>query len=146
MKPGIRVVRGPDWNSKRQDGGEGFLGTIIFVPKTGSSDKKVTVIWDSGRELRYNAGEDGKYELRVFDTGPAGSYMCSLLIGKYELYHIEPLIFLYGFLIDHPIRYNKIHLCNANNFYWLLRRKKIPCEGLNVVFFICRIHLYRYKT
>jgi len=38
----------------------------------GSGDKKVTVIWDSGRELRYRAGENGKYDLRVFDTAPSG--------------------------------------------------------------------------
>ncbi|KAK3101023.1 hypothetical protein FSP39_000330, partial [Pinctada imbricata] len=69
---GARVVRGPDWSSKKQDNGEGFLGTVIFVPKAGSSDNKVTIIWDSGRELRYRAGQDGKYDLRVFDTGPTG--------------------------------------------------------------------------
>ncbi|KAJ8319866.1 hypothetical protein KUTeg_001453 [Tegillarca granosa] len=72
VKPGMRVVRGPDWNSKKQDNGEGFLGTIIYVPKKGSSDNKVTVIWDSGRELRYRAGHDGKCDLRVFDAAPAG--------------------------------------------------------------------------
>jgi hypothetical protein len=72
IKAGTRVVRGPDWACKKQDNGEGFLGTIIFVPKPGSSDNKVTVIWDSGRELRYKAGHHGKYDLRVFDTAPAG--------------------------------------------------------------------------
>lgn len=66
------MVRGPDWASKKQDNGEGFLGTIIFVPKVGSSDNQVTVIWDSGRELRYRAGHDGKYDLRAYDTAPAG--------------------------------------------------------------------------
>ncbi|XP_065929088.1 E3 ubiquitin-protein ligase MIB2 [Magallana gigas] len=72
IKPGTRVVRGPDWASKKQDNGEGFLGTIIFVPKAGSSDNQVTVIWDSGRELRYRAGHNGKYDLRVYDCAPAG--------------------------------------------------------------------------
>ena len=72
MQPGIRVVRGPDWDKKRQDGGEGHVGTIVYVPKAGSSDKNVTVIWDSGRERRYRAGHDGKYDLRVYDNGPAG--------------------------------------------------------------------------
>ncbi|CAG2233178.1 MIB [Mytilus edulis] len=71
-KTGFRVVRGPDWNNQRQDNGEGFLGTIVYVPKEGSDDKKVTVIWDSGRELRYRAGIHGKYDLRVFDSAPAG--------------------------------------------------------------------------
>ena len=72
IKPGTRVVRGPDWIGKQQDNGEGYLGTVIFVPKPGSGDQKVTVIWDSGRELRYRAGKDGKYDLRVIDTGPTG--------------------------------------------------------------------------
>ena len=72
IRPGTRVVRGPDWASKKQDNGEGFLGTIIFVPKAGSGDNKVTVIWDSGRELRYRAGHDGKYDLLVYDSAPAG--------------------------------------------------------------------------
>ncbi|XP_056020573.1 E3 ubiquitin-protein ligase MIB2-like [Ostrea edulis] len=72
IKPGARVVRGPDWASKKQDSGEGFLGTIIFVPKSGSNDNKVTVIWDSGIERRYRAGHKGKYDLRVYDTAPTG--------------------------------------------------------------------------
>ena len=48
------------------------MGTIVYVPKARSSDKNVTVIWDNGRELRYRVGHDGKYELRVYDNGPAG--------------------------------------------------------------------------
>lgn len=72
IRPGTRVVRGPDWASKRQDNGEGFVGTIIYVPKHGSNDHKVTVIWDSGLERRYRAGQDGKYDLRVFDSAPSG--------------------------------------------------------------------------
>lgn len=81
IKAGTRVVRGPDWASKKQDNGEGFLGTIIFVPKSGSSDNQVTVIWDSGRELRYRAGHDGKYDLRVYDTAPAGKIYSNQEIG-----------------------------------------------------------------
>ncbi|OWF54450.1 E3 ubiquitin-protein ligase mind-bomb-like isoform X2 [Mizuhopecten yessoensis] len=72
LKPGTRVVRGPDWNSKKQDSGEGYLGTVIYVPKSEMADKKVTVIWDSGRELRYRSGHDGKYDLRIFDTAQIG--------------------------------------------------------------------------
>ena len=78
MQPGIRVVRGPDWDKKRQDGGEGHVGTIVYVPKAGSSDEKVTVIWDNGRELRYRAGHEGKYDLRVFDNGCTGKDCTSL--------------------------------------------------------------------
>ncbi|XP_045163299.2 E3 ubiquitin-protein ligase mib1-like isoform X1 [Mercenaria mercenaria] len=72
IRSGIRVIQGPDWQSRRQDGGLGHAGTIIYVPKEGSSDDKVTVIWDNGRELRYRAGKDGKYDLRVLDNAPVG--------------------------------------------------------------------------
>ena len=47
-------------------------GTIVYVPKEGSSSDKVTVIWDSGRELRYRAGVDGKYDLCLLDNSPTG--------------------------------------------------------------------------
>ena len=30
-QPGLRVVRGPDWSWKDQDGGEGSMGTVIKV-------------------------------------------------------------------------------------------------------------------
>ncbi|XP_069121341.1 E3 ubiquitin-protein ligase MIB2-like isoform X2 [Argopecten irradians] len=75
LRPGVRVVRGPDWRyevNKIQDGGEGHTGTVIYVPKHNTTDRKVTVIWDSGREVRYRAGQDGKYDLRIFDSGPSG--------------------------------------------------------------------------
>lgn len=72
IKSGIRVIQGPDWQSKKQDGGFGHTGTIIYVPKEGSSDDKVTVIWDNGRELRYRAGKDSKYDLRVLDNAQIG--------------------------------------------------------------------------
>ncbi|XP_060592985.1 E3 ubiquitin-protein ligase MIB1-like [Ruditapes philippinarum] len=75
IRAGIRVIQGPDWQSKKQDGGLGHAGTIIYVPKEGSSDDKVTVIWDNGRELRYRAGNDGKYDLRVLDNAPIGKIL-----------------------------------------------------------------------
>ena len=28
---GLRVVRGPDWDCDTQDGGEGFVGTVVGV-------------------------------------------------------------------------------------------------------------------
>ncbi len=28
---GLRVVRGPDWEWDTQDGGEGFVGTVIDI-------------------------------------------------------------------------------------------------------------------
>jgi len=31
MKPGVRVIRGPDWKYGDEDGGSGFLGTIVNI-------------------------------------------------------------------------------------------------------------------
>ena len=82
---GARVVRGPDWVWRDQDGGEGHLGTVAemqvqeqaeggekgnAVEGGGRAPRVVTVQWDCGNRCRYRCG--GKYDLRVFDSGPAG--------------------------------------------------------------------------
>ncbi|XP_055898216.1 uncharacterized protein LOC106053065 [Biomphalaria glabrata] len=75
MKPGIRVVRGPDWTYEDQDGGEGHVGTVVQVPgKDDSStpDKHVTVLWDNGNRHQYRAGAENAYDLHVFDNATAG--------------------------------------------------------------------------
>ncbi|XP_025083352.1 E3 ubiquitin-protein ligase mib1-like [Pomacea canaliculata] len=65
---GYRVLRGPDWDEGEADGGEGHLGTITEL----LSDGKVRVLWDKGQESTYRAGADGKFDLRIFDTGQRG--------------------------------------------------------------------------
>ncbi|XP_055898219.1 uncharacterized protein LOC129928325 isoform X2 [Biomphalaria glabrata] len=75
MKPGIRVVRGPDWTYEDQDGGEGHVGTVVQVPgKDDSStpDKHVTVLWDNGNRHLYRVGAENAYDLYVLDNAPAG--------------------------------------------------------------------------
>ena len=67
--PGLRVVRGPDWEWGDQDGGEGFVGTVVGLEEGGS----VIVQWDMGQKCRYRCGRDNKFDLRVFDSGPSGS-------------------------------------------------------------------------
>ena len=66
---GLRVVRGPDWPWGDQDGGEGHVGTVVEVGQDGRS---VVVQWDCGNRCRYRCGEEGKYDLRVFDSAPTG--------------------------------------------------------------------------
>lgn len=70
MEPlqGLRVVRGPDWKWGEHDGGEGHLGTVVGV-----EPQLATVQWDV-RESRYTyrSGRDGKYDLRAYDSAPAG--------------------------------------------------------------------------
>ena len=84
---GTRVVRGPDWSWRDQDGGDGYLGTVaeVQVPEQAGGEENssvaesvgrtpcvVTVQWDCGGRCRYRCGLGGKYDLRGFDSGPAG--------------------------------------------------------------------------
>ena len=74
---GIRVVRGPDWSWGNQDGGEGFVGTLIELkmnpPSAGkSAGQTVVVAWDNGVTSNYRVGYNDKYYLRAFDSGPSG--------------------------------------------------------------------------
>jgi E3 ubiquitin-protein ligase mind-bomb len=72
---GIRVVRGIDWEWNDQDGGKGYVGTIVEVG--GQNDSRhpvgtVVVCWDSGHRANYRAGYGCKDDLRVLDSAPAG--------------------------------------------------------------------------
>lgn len=76
IKPGLRVVRGPDWSWGDQDGGEGCVGTIAEI--SGSEDdgrvngKAVVVQWDAGNRCNYRCGVEDKYDLRIYDTAQIG--------------------------------------------------------------------------
>ena len=74
---GLRVVRGPNWSWGDQDGGEGHVGTVVEVGQGGGW---VVVQWDCGNKCRYRCGEEGKYDLRVFDSGPTGEYVYELVL------------------------------------------------------------------
>ncbi|RMX49458.1 hypothetical protein pdam_00013362 [Pocillopora damicornis] len=66
---GTRVVRGQDWKWGNQDGGEGFVGTVVQVGKDKKSpvtEQLVYVQWDCGGKYDYRAGIEGKHDLRVF--------------------------------------------------------------------------------
>jgi len=73
---GLRVVRGVDWQWQDQDGGEGFVGTVVEVGGHGNSknpDNTAVVVWDTGVRANYRAGYEGKDDLRVLDSAPAGT-------------------------------------------------------------------------
>ena len=84
IKPGLRVVRGPDWQWGDQDGGEGCVGTVAGI--SGSEDDgrvngtAVVVQWDAGNRCNYRCGLESKYDLRVYDTAQIGKYQKPLLI------------------------------------------------------------------
>ena len=72
MEPvlGLRVVRGRDWEWGDQDGGEGFVGTVVGL---GESAVEVIVQWDMGQRCRYRCGKGSKFDIRVLDSGPISS-------------------------------------------------------------------------
>lgn len=67
---GLRVLRGPNWQSGDADGGEGHPGTVVELLSNGT----VRVVWDCGQECTCKTGADGKYELIAFDTAPIGEW------------------------------------------------------------------------
>ncbi len=63
---GARVVRGPDWNWAKQDGGEGHVGTVRSL----QSKQEVVVVWDNGTCANYRCSQF--YDLRILDGGACG--------------------------------------------------------------------------
>lgn len=112
MHVGTRVVRGPDWRWRDEDGGEGHAGTVVKVKgprsliklpgSTAAEEKCVTVIWDNGEEHEHRAGKDGAFDLRVLDNAPCGKYLF-VSCREFELQYISSkrytfflFLFLYG--------------------------------------------------
>lgn len=69
---GCRVVRGPDWKSGDQDGGEGGVGTIVGTDGEELNKQTVLVCWDNGHEGNYRLGLDKNYDLRILNSAPSG--------------------------------------------------------------------------
>ena len=76
-----RVVRGPDWKSESDDGGDGHLGTVVAVKRhyDGNVLPVLIVQWDNGNRHEYRYGSEGCYDLRVFDNASAGNKTFTLL-------------------------------------------------------------------
>ena len=67
---GSRIVRGPDWQWGKQDGGDGHVGTVRSFERPG----EVLVVWDNGTAANYRCSPS--FDLRVLDNGPAGVCVC----------------------------------------------------------------------
>ena len=70
---GYRVVRGPDWQWEKQDGGEGRVGTVRGF----ESRDEVLVLWDNGTAANYRCVTH--FDVRVLDSAPAGTSLCFFL-------------------------------------------------------------------
>ena len=70
-RPGLRVIRGPDWRWGDQDGGEGGVGTVIHIgggsavegeaagsaaDPSASPEGTVVLQWDNGLRTNYRIG------------------------------------------------------------------------------------------
>lgn len=67
------------------DGGEGFVGTVCEIGKSGSvgsPDKTVVVQWDNGTRTNYRVGYLGKYDLRVIDNAQIGKLIKTAIIDQ----------------------------------------------------------------
>ena len=73
VRLGVRVVRGPDWERGNEDGGEGYVGTVVAGARDDARHDVATVQWDVGGERHvYRCGAQAKFDLRVIDSAPAG--------------------------------------------------------------------------
>ncbi|XP_026315369.1 E3 ubiquitin-protein ligase Ufd4 isoform X2 [Hyposmocoma kahamanoa] len=66
---GARVMRGPDWKWRDQDGPHPAMGTVTSDLHNGWVD----VRWDHGGRNSYRMGAEGKFDLKVVSGGSTGS-------------------------------------------------------------------------
>ncbi|XP_072046933.1 E3 ubiquitin-protein ligase MIB2-like [Amphiura filiformis] len=70
---GARVVRGPDWEWGNQDGGPGYVGTVIVPETEHINDTDVVWIhWDNGVSANYRGGLGKECDLRIYDNAQLG--------------------------------------------------------------------------
>ncbi|XP_002067159.3 E3 ubiquitin-protein ligase MIB2 [Drosophila willistoni] len=75
IPPGIRVVRGPNWIWSNQDDGEGHVGTVCEIGRSGSThspENTVVVNWDSGHRTNYRVGYQNQFDLIIVDNAQVG--------------------------------------------------------------------------
>ncbi|KAJ2942645.1 hypothetical protein O0L34_g2114 [Tuta absoluta] len=65
---GARVMRGPDWKWRDQDGAHPAMGTVTSDLHNGWVD----VRWDHGGRNSYRMGAEGKFDLKIVSAGSGG--------------------------------------------------------------------------
>ena len=76
IQRGTRVIRGPDWTYKDQDGGKGHAGTVLSLQAVYQpyfAKQTVLVQWDDGRKGLYRTGYNQAYDLRILETTKSGN-------------------------------------------------------------------------
>ncbi|KAL0586911.1 hypothetical protein ABG067_003531 [Albugo candida] len=74
LKVGSRVIRGPDWKWRDQDGGEGSIGIVEGIsPWSGVDGEGMSVRWPSDAVYTYRWGSDGNYDLTHVEVDDEGN-------------------------------------------------------------------------
>ena len=66
------MVRGRDWEVDDEDGGEGHVGTVLEISEPFNGGRIALVQWDCGKTGQYRCGVEGKFDLRVINSGQRG--------------------------------------------------------------------------
>ncbi|TMW58661.1 hypothetical protein Poli38472_010220 [Pythium oligandrum] len=73
LSVGCKVIRGPNWKWRDQDGGEGSIGTVEGVsPWSGVEGEGMSVRWPNDSLYTYRWGADGNYDLIHVEVSEEG--------------------------------------------------------------------------
>ncbi|RLN96945.1 hypothetical protein BBJ28_00019457, partial [Nothophytophthora sp. Chile5] len=74
LKVGCKVIRGPNWKWRDQDGGEGSIGTVEGVsPWSGVDGEGMSVRWPNDSLYTYRWGADRNYDLIHVEVDDEGN-------------------------------------------------------------------------
>ncbi|OWZ20853.1 HECT E3 ubiquitin ligase [Phytophthora megakarya] len=74
LKVGCRVIRGPNWKWRDQDGGEGSVGVVEGVsPWSGVEGEGMSVRWPNDSLYTYRWGADGNFDLIHVEVDEGGN-------------------------------------------------------------------------
>lgn len=73
LKVGSKVIRGPSWKWRDQDGGVGSVGTVEGIsPWSGVDGEGMSVKWPNNSSYTYRWGADGNYDLTHVEVDEEG--------------------------------------------------------------------------
>ncbi|XP_030835711.1 E3 ubiquitin-protein ligase MIB2 isoform X2 [Strongylocentrotus purpuratus] len=78
IQRGTRVIRGPDWTYRDQDGGKGHAGAVSSlqaVCRPYFAKQTVLVQWDNGEKGLYRTGYNQAYDIRILETSNSARHL-----------------------------------------------------------------------
>lgn len=74
LRVGCKVIRGPNWKWRDQDGGEGKIGTVEGIsPWSGVDGEGMSVRWPNDSLYTYRWGADGNFDLIHVEVDDEGN-------------------------------------------------------------------------